>query len=54
MCGMVTGAGEVIFAVARMAGWLAHALEEYAAAVAAAASGRLHRCGAGGLLDLEQ
>jgi citrate synthase len=28
--GMITGAGEVIFAVARAAGWLAHALEEYA------------------------
>ncbi|MDX6434098.1 MAG: citrate synthase [Streptosporangiaceae bacterium] len=27
--GMVTGAGEAIFAVARTAGWLAHALEEY-------------------------
>ncbi|HET7530955.1 MAG TPA: citrate synthase [Mycobacteriales bacterium] len=29
VCGMVTGAGEAIFAVARTAGWLAHALEEY-------------------------
>jgi len=29
--GMIRGAGEVIFAVARTAGWLAHALEEYAA-----------------------
>lgn len=28
--GMVTGAGEAVFAVARTAGWLAHALEEYA------------------------
>lgn len=27
--GMVTGAGEAIFAIARTAGWLAHALEEY-------------------------
>jgi len=27
---MIPGAGEVIFAVARAAGWLAHALEEYA------------------------
>jgi citrate synthase len=27
---MVTGAGEVIFVVARTAGWLAHAMEEYA------------------------
>jgi citrate synthase len=27
--GMVDGAGETIFAVARTAGWLAHALEEY-------------------------
>jgi citrate synthase len=29
--GMIRGAGEVIFAVARTAGWLAHALEEYTA-----------------------
>jgi citrate synthase len=29
--GMIRGAGEAIFAVARTAGWLAHALEEYAA-----------------------
>jgi citrate synthase len=28
--GMIPGAGEVIFAVARAVGWLAHALEEYA------------------------
>jgi citrate synthase len=28
--GMVRGAGEAVFAVARTAGWLAHALEEYA------------------------
>jgi len=28
--GMIPGAGEAIFAVARTAGWLAHALEEYA------------------------
>ncbi|WP_245899023.1 citrate synthase [Nonomuraea indica] len=28
--GMVPGAGEAIFAVARTAGWLAHAMEEYA------------------------
>ncbi|TYB68861.1 helix-turn-helix domain-containing protein [Nonomuraea sp. PA05] len=27
--GMVPGAGEAIFAVARVAGWLAHAMEEY-------------------------
>lgn len=27
---MITGAGEAVFAVARTAGWLAHALEEYA------------------------
>jgi citrate synthase len=27
--GMVTGAGEAIFAVSRTAGWLAHAMEEY-------------------------
>jgi citrate synthase len=30
VAGMVTGAGEVIFAVARSAGWVAHALEAYA------------------------
>jgi len=30
VAGMVTGAGEAIFAVARTAGWIAHALEEYA------------------------
>jgi citrate synthase len=29
--GMIRGAGEAIFAVARTAGWLAHALEEYTA-----------------------
>jgi citrate synthase len=28
--GLITGAGEVAFAVARTAGWLAHAMEEYA------------------------
>lgn len=28
--GMIYGAGEAIFAIARTAGWLAHALEEYA------------------------
>jgi citrate synthase len=28
--GMVTGAGEAMFAVARTVGWLAHAMEEYA------------------------
>jgi citrate synthase len=27
--GMITGAGEAIFAIARTAGWLAHAMEEY-------------------------
>ena len=26
---MVPGAGEAIFAVARTAGWIAHAMEEY-------------------------
>jgi citrate synthase len=26
---MTRGAGEAIFAVARVAGWIAHALEEY-------------------------
>ncbi|MFC6929668.1 citrate/2-methylcitrate synthase [Actinomadura yumaensis] len=29
VAGMVPGAGEAVFAVARTAGWLAHALEEY-------------------------
>ena len=29
VAGMVTGAGEAIFAVARTAGWIAHALEAY-------------------------
>jgi citrate synthase len=29
---MIPGAGEAMFAVARTAGWLAHALEEYARA----------------------
>jgi citrate synthase len=29
MAGMIRGAGETIFAVARSAGWIAHALEEY-------------------------
>ncbi|MDR8415219.1 hypothetical protein MTP10_41615, partial [Nonomuraea sp. 3-1Str] len=29
VAGMVPGAGEAIFAVARTAGWLAHAMEEY-------------------------
>ncbi|GAA5077685.1 citrate synthase [Thermocatellispora tengchongensis] len=33
VAGMVTGAGEAIFAVARSAGWLAHAMEEYARGV---------------------
>jgi citrate synthase len=28
--GMIAGAGEAIFAIARTAGWIAHALEEYA------------------------
>jgi citrate synthase len=30
IAGMIPGAGEAIFAVARVAGWIAHALEEYA------------------------
>lgn len=30
VAGMVRGAGETIFAVARTAGWIAHALEAYA------------------------
>jgi citrate synthase len=29
VAGMIRGAGEAIFATARTAGWLAHALEEY-------------------------
>jgi citrate synthase len=29
MAGMIAGAGEAIFVIARAAGWLAHALEEY-------------------------
>jgi len=29
VAGMIRGAGEAIFAIARTAGWLAHALEEY-------------------------
>lgn len=29
VAGMIRGAGEVIFSVARMAGWIAHAIEEY-------------------------
>jgi citrate synthase len=33
VAGMTRGAGEAIFAVARVAGWLAHALEEYDRAV---------------------
>ena len=32
VAGMVPGAGEAIFAIARTAGWLAHAMEEYAQA----------------------
>lgn len=32
VAGMIPGAGEAIFAIARTAGWLAHALEEYARA----------------------
>jgi citrate synthase len=30
VAGMITGAGEAVFAIARTAGWLAHAMEEYA------------------------
>ena len=30
VAGMIPGAGEAVFAIARTAGWLAHALEEYA------------------------
>ncbi|MEV6520809.1 citrate synthase [Longispora sp. NPDC051575] len=30
VCGMTPGAGEAVFALARTAGWIAHALEEYA------------------------
>jgi citrate synthase len=32
-CGMIRGAGEAIFAVARVAGWTAHALEAYESGV---------------------
>jgi citrate synthase len=32
VAGMIPGAGESVFAIARTAGWLAHALEEYARA----------------------
>ena len=32
VAGMIPGSGEAVFAVARTAGWLAHALEEYARA----------------------
>jgi citrate synthase len=32
VAGMIPGAGEAVFAIARTAGWLAHALEEYARA----------------------
>jgi citrate synthase len=32
-CGMIRGAGEAIFAVARTAGWIAHALEAYESGV---------------------
>jgi citrate synthase len=28
-CGLRTGSGETVFALARMVGWLAHAMEEY-------------------------
>jgi citrate synthase len=31
-CGMTPGAGQAIATVGRMAGWIAHALEEYASA----------------------
>jgi len=30
VAGMISGAGEAVFAVARTAGWIAHAVEEYA------------------------
>jgi citrate synthase len=33
VAGMITGAGEAIFAVSRTAGWIAHALEAYDARV---------------------
>ncbi len=33
VAGMIPGAGEAVFAIARTAGWLAHALEEYARAM---------------------
>ena len=43
VAGLVPGAGEAIFAVARAAGWIAHALEEYDRRRADPAARRLHR-----------
>jgi citrate synthase len=43
VAGMVRGAGEAIFAVARTAGWIAHALEAYAGDGPLRPPGRLHR-----------
>jgi citrate synthase len=39
VAGMPPGAGEAIFAIAGTAGWLAHALEEYARATPIRARG---------------
>ena len=40
---MIDNAGEVIFAVARTVGWLAHAIEEYQLPPALPAASRVHR-----------
>ncbi|HWI34122.1 MAG TPA: citrate/2-methylcitrate synthase, partial [Lapillicoccus sp.] len=42
-CGLRTGSGETVFALARMVGMLAHAIEEYPQAPAVPAARRLHR-----------
>ena len=43
VAGMVPGAGEAVFAVARTAGWIAHALEAYAGRRSATSPRCLHR-----------
>ena len=50
VAGMVPGSGEAVFATARTAGWLAHALEEYAAQDPDPPPGCLHRAACGPLL----
>ncbi len=47
--GMISGAGEAIFAVARAVGWVAHALEQYGRQGAIRPQGDLHRPVAGRL-----